>query len=111
MNDQNAYPSGYVDRTSEILERCRGKRVLHLGCVGFTDCTAAEKIALARTTLHQKLTEICDCVGVDIDRQTVEQLKSAGVFNNILVGDAERLQDLPVAPMPFDIVLAGDIID
>ncbi len=105
------YLGSYVDRSAVILERCRGRRVLHLGCVGFTDCPPAEKVSMARNSLHQKLTDISDCVGVDIDRSTVEQLKDAGVFKNILVGDAEQLQDLPLPAGSFEIVLAGDIIE
>lgn len=101
----------YVDRTAEILERCRGQRVLHLGCIGFTDCSVTEKIALARNSLHRKLSELADCVGVDIDQQTVEQLRNAGIFHNILVADAERLEELPLVPNSFDVVLAGDIIE
>ena len=85
--------------------------MLHLGCVGFTDCSVAEKISAARKTLHQKVSEISDCVGVDNDRQTIDQLRSAGVFKNVLLGDAERLDELPGDLEPFDVVLAGDIIE
>ena len=60
----------YVGRDEEIIRRAHGKRVLHLGCVGFTDCTIAEKVSRARQSLHQRLSEVCDCTGVDLDRET-----------------------------------------
>jgi SAM-dependent methyltransferase len=93
------------------VERCRGKRVLHLGCVGFTDCRSQEKIENARLGLHSKLTEVSDCVGVDLDRTTVEKLQGMGIFHNLLVGNAERLQELEGPLAPFDFVVAGDIIE
>lgn len=111
MKQQQVHFSRYTSRTEEVLELCRGQRVLHLGCVGFPDCPIEEKIALARNGLHQLVSKISDCVGVDIDRTTVEQLESAGIFNNILVGNVEHLEDLSQDLAPFDVVLAGDIIE
>ena len=101
----------YVERESWLVDRCRGKRVLHLGCVGFTDCPVPEKVRLAGHTLHQKLSAVCDCVGIDLDRTTVEQLQQAGVFRNVRVGDAERLEEFVDVLLPFDLVVAGDIIE
>ncbi len=103
--------SRYVDRSATLLDLCRGRRVLHLGCVGFTDCSLPEKVALARQSLHKKVSEVADCVGLDIDQETIEQLKGAGVFQNIMVGNAERLEQMGGQLKPFDVVLAGDIIE
>jgi 2-polyprenyl-3-methyl-5-hydroxy-6-metoxy-1,4-benzoquinol methylase len=111
MKQEKVHFSGYISREEEILARCRGQRVMHLGCVGFPDLSLEEKITRARNGLHQSLSQISDCVGIDIDQTTVEQLRSAGVFNNVLVGDAEQLGDLSPTLPPFDIALAGDIIE
>ena len=111
MRKQPVQLRRYVDRYAEINARCQGKRVLHLGCVGFTDCLIEDKILLARQSLHQRLTEIADCVGIDLDKETVDQLQKRGVFQNVMVGDAERLDALPVKLELFDIVVAGDIIE
>lgn len=102
---------GYVDRDAQIIERCRGRGVLHLGCVGFTDCTVDEKVAKANDSLHQLLTEASDCLGVDLDRESVAQLRQRGVFRNVICGDVERLEDLPFRGEQFDVVVAGDIIE
>jgi 2-polyprenyl-3-methyl-5-hydroxy-6-metoxy-1,4-benzoquinol methylase len=101
----------YVDRDGWLVARCRGKRVLHLGCVGFTDCPSQEKIANARQSLHQQLTEVSDCVGIDLDRITVENLQRMGIFHNLRVGNVERLQELEGELAPFDLVVAADIIE
>jgi 2-polyprenyl-3-methyl-5-hydroxy-6-metoxy-1,4-benzoquinol methylase len=48
---------------------------------------------------------------VDLDAETVGQLRSAGVFTNIRVGDAENLDACTQGVEPFDLVVAGDIIE
>lgn len=102
---------GYVDRNAKFLELCRGKRVLHLGCVGFTDCPVEDKVRLARQSLHFALSEVCDCLGVDLDAESLRQLEKRGVFQNVMVGDVERLGLLPLGRESFDVVMAGDIIE
>lgn len=101
----------YVERDSMLLNLSSGKRVLHLGCVGFTDCTVEEKIRLARQSLHQKLSSVSDCIGVDLDDVSILQLKERGIFNNVFVGDVEQLGELPADLGLFDVVIAGDIIE
>ena len=34
----------FIERDSRIINMCRNKSVLHLGCVGFTDCAIEEKV-------------------------------------------------------------------
>lgn len=97
----------YVEREKSILELCRGKKVLHLGCVGWTDLPSADKVRLADASFHQALSEVCDCTGVDSDRATVEELHKAGIFRNVVTGDAERL----TGRAEYDVVVAGDIIE
>lgn len=101
----------YVERDQWLVERCRGKRILHLGCVGFTDCPTDEKIRLAQQTLHYQLSQVADCVGMDLDGAAVAELQRSGLFNNVLVGDVERLGDFAGRFQPFDLVVAGDIIE
>lgn len=100
-------PRAYVEREAAILELCRGKDVLHLGCVGWTDLPANQKIALAKTSFHAALSRVCNCTGLDNDEECIRELRDAGVFENIRFGDAEQLD----GPPSFDVVLAGDIIE
>ena len=101
--------SAYVDKSGIILDRCRNRKVLHLGCVGFTDSSPAVKQELARQSLHAKLSQICDCTGVDLDGETI--LLLGGVFTNVIEGNVEHLGALSLTEKSFDCVVAGDIIE
>ena len=101
----------YVGRTKAILDACRGKKILHLGCVGFTDCTPSKKLEMARSSLHATLSNKGECTGIDLDAETVEELRSAGIFYNVLVGNVEQLEHFEGKLSRFDVVLAGDIIE
>ena len=101
----------FVARDQKILDLCRGKKVLHLGCVGFTDCTHQQKVSLAHQSLHAKLSEMTDCVGVDYDAATIKELQEAEVFDNVVYGNVEHLDKLNEDLGLFDVVLAGDIIE
>jgi SAM-dependent methyltransferase len=101
----------YVEREGLILERCRGKRVLHLGCVAFTDCPVEEKVKMAQTSLHARVSEVSDCIGLDIDEKAIVELAARGIYKNVRAGDVEKLDALADELGRFDVVLAGDIIE
>jgi 2-polyprenyl-3-methyl-5-hydroxy-6-metoxy-1,4-benzoquinol methylase len=100
----------YLEKEAAILEMARGQRVLHLGCVGFTDLTANERIRLAHKTLHYLLTQCAEVVGVDLSAAVVREYERLGIFSNILIGNVERLSDLALN-QTFDLIVAGDIIE
>jgi 2-polyprenyl-3-methyl-5-hydroxy-6-metoxy-1,4-benzoquinol methylase len=100
----------YVSKEQFILDHSRGKRVLHLGCVGFADLTDEQRVASAKKSLHWKLTEIADVTGIDYSAAVVEEYRRLGVFDNILVGNVMELEALKL-PQKFDVVVAGDIIE
>ena len=101
----------YVNRDRWLVERCRGQRVLHLGCVGFTDCSSRQKVEQARLSLHHQLSEVCDCTGIDLDTDTINELRTAGIFSNVVTGNVEQLEEFTGKLQPFDLVVAGDIIE
>lgn len=100
----------YVDRESAIFELCQGRKVLHLGCVGFTDLDLNGRVAMAQRSLHWKLSRIADVVGIDSAEEVVREYARQGVFTNIRVGDATRLGELSLRA-EFDVILAGDILE
>lgn len=102
---------GYVQRNEKILELCRSRRVLHLGCVGFTDCPVEEKVRLAKRSLHYLLSQACDCIGIDNDQRSIRELQKRAIFENVIVGDVERLEEMPLDLGSFEVVAAGDIIE
>jgi 2-polyprenyl-3-methyl-5-hydroxy-6-metoxy-1,4-benzoquinol methylase len=100
-------PNSLVVRERFILDACRGKSVLHLGCADFpyTD----ESIA-SGSWLHSKVSDVAaTCIGVDLDGDTVERLKEKHGVDNVKEGNAEELDKLNGAL--FDVILAGEIVE
>jgi hypothetical protein len=100
----------YLSRDDEILALARGHSVFHIGCVGFADLPAEERVKLAPQSLHWKLSRVATTIGVDYSKSVIEDYRRLGVFDNVLWGDAQRLVDLPLADR-FEIIVAADIIE
>jgi SAM-dependent methyltransferase len=92
-----------------ILERCRGKRVLHVGCVDSGQL--AERFRRGEL-IHQRLAVSAgELWGVDIDAEGISFLRDNG-FENLIVGDASEIDQIEVlTKRDFDIVLASEIIE
>jgi 2-polyprenyl-3-methyl-5-hydroxy-6-metoxy-1,4-benzoquinol methylase len=100
----------YVAKEDFILRIASGRSVLHLGCVGFTDVAPCDRAKFAKQSLHWKLTQVSETVGVDYSIAVIDEYRKLGVFTNIVAGDVERLDELPVT-QKFEAVIAGDIIE
>src|SRR5215471_10772071 len=99
-------PVRRVDRISFLIERARGKRVLHLGC-------AAAYLDLAKDPhLHAQLAAVANELwGLDLSARAISQLREAG-FANLICGDAERLGDIDdLRDQHFDVIIAGELIE
>lgn len=103
-------PSSYVDRDEAILDAARGRRVLHLGCVGNTDLPPDERVRLAQSSLHWKLTAQADVVGIDYSAEVIEEYRRQNIFHNIIAGNVQLLQEVKLEGL-FDVVIAADIIE
>ena len=100
----------YVSKEEWILRACSGRSVLHLGCVGFTDIHPEARVRAAQQSLHWKLTQCADVVGVDRSTDVIDELRNRGIFDNLVPGDVEHLDQLPL-DRRFEVVVAGDIIE
>jgi SAM-dependent methyltransferase len=100
----------YVAKEDFIVGISSGLSVLHLGCVGFTDLDGEERVKSAKQSLHWRLTQCSKVVGVDRSAPVIQEMRKLGIFENVLAGDVERLDELPLN-QKFDIVIAGDIIE
>ena len=74
-----------VDRVTYIVERCRGKRVLHLGC---TDWPYTESKLKDGVLLHAELNKVAkSLIGVDADEAGIEYFRKIGFpetyFDNV----------------------------
>ena len=100
-----------IGRMNFVIERCRGKKVLHLGCVdeGLTE----ERIKNGRL-LHTRLMDVAKEVwGVDISVEGIELLRKHGI-DNLVVGDIEhidQIEELKQQTTKFDIILATEVLE
>ncbi len=102
--------NNYLDRDNFLLDAAKGKKVLHLGCVGFTLADLESRVGFATQSLHGKLTKVADVIGVDYSEDVIVEYENLGIFDNIKVGDVEKLDKLEISDK-FDLVIAGDIIE
>ncbi len=102
---------GLRDRVSLILDLCRGRRVLHLGCCDHPPLVR-DKIK-NKTWLHGQLTEASsECLGLDVERDAVEFVKRETRFQNVLVSDLAEAAPEPVLSAPtWDLLVAGEIVE
>jgi SAM-dependent methyltransferase len=96
-----------VQRTETILDLCRGKSVLHLGCTNYpyTDDAIAKDMLL-----HPEIEKVAgEVYGIDSDEQGIKELTERG-SDNILQGDLERLGEIDL-DKTFNTIVAGDMIE
>src|SRR6267154_5070016 len=101
-----AFPS---DRAAYLVELCRGKRVLHLGCA---DEPLTEAKLKAGTLLHPLICKVASrCCGVDSSASAIELLRGGG-FNDLLAGSLESLIETgAIRRDDFDVVLAAEVLE
>ena len=77
-----------VDRDSFVVQYCRGKRVLHLGCAARPFTT---ELFDAGQLLHQKLEKVCaELVGIDTWPEGISLLQDRGV-KNLFTADGSKV--------------------
>lgn len=96
-----------VQRTDFILDQCRGKKVLHLGCTNYPYTAEAIRDNML---LHSEIEKVAsDAFGFDLDQDGIDILTAAG-SKNIFRADLENLADLDLNES-FDVIIAGEIIE
>jgi hypothetical protein len=96
-----------VDRVHFVLERCRGKAVLDLGCY---DETALVKQGTA-AWLHGEIARVARCVlGVDGSDEIPLAGLETGPTSRILKGDVTALAPV-VREADVEVVVAGELIE
>lgn len=97
-----AEPVAWDDpKIAYVVTRCRGRRVIDLGCVMHDP-----RAYTSRYWLHRALAEsAAEVIGIDLDSEGVAALAARGY--RMLQGDAE---DFSVTKR-VDVVVAGDIIE
>jgi SAM-dependent methyltransferase len=95
--------SNIVEKSSFIVEKCKDKDVLDLGCVQHT----AEHALSNKSWLHRHILKVArSVVGVDYLESEVAHLKKQGF--NVICADVTK----PILiDKQFDVIVAGDLIE
>jgi SAM-dependent methyltransferase len=97
-----------VHRVPFLVERCRDRVVLDLGCY---DETAPSKQG-TQHWLHGALVPVARrLVGLDNSEAIPEAGLATGPASRIIRGDVARLAELDIDPSQFDVVVAGELIE
>ena len=92
-----------VDKNKKILELCKNKSVLDLGCIRHS----ADFALKDPNWLHKQIIEVAESVvGIDYLEEEILKLKTHGY--NIVYGDVTK--KLPL-DSEFDVIVAGDLIE
>ncbi len=98
-------------RTEVLVDLCRGKRVLHVGCCDHAPLIA-EKIA-RREWLHGLLTEVSEMtLGVDIDAAAVSAAREISGLDNLMMCDITATPaSKAILDLDFDIAVFGEVVE
>ncbi len=96
-------------RQEIILDRCRGKRVLHLGCVD--EGYLGERFQRGEL-MHQRLATVSkELWGIDIHEKGIEYLRGKG-FENLFVGDICAIDKIEaIQNKCFDTIVASEVME
>lgn len=103
----------YCSRWQFILDRCKGRKVLHLGCIGETDGSLEVKAAAYERgrVLHPHLINAAsEVVGIDLNEPAVEMLRARFGVTSLFVADVQRLDEISLTDR-FDVIVFGDLIE
>ena len=103
-------PLKLIDKNSWIVSRVKDKRVLHVGCTDWP--LTADRVKTGQL-LHAQLCEATTrCVGVDLDSEGIQQLRSLMDGHEFHVLNAENLGAASeLAGTRWDYIVAGDVVE
>ncbi len=99
----------HPDRKALVVERCRGLRVLHVGCADAP--YTAERLA-SGGLLHAQIRAVAkDLWGLDLDHHALALLKEAG-FDHLFAADLCAGEGLaPIRGETFDLIVATEVLE
>jgi hypothetical protein len=101
----------HIDREATILGLAAGRRVLHLGAVGYHARKDGDRASRYPETLHAKIGRVAsELVGVDTNVEAVEIYDRAGLDSGIVIGSVEELGSLDLGGA-FDVIVSGNVIE
>jgi len=101
-------PFDLVQRVDFITEKCRGKRVLHLGCTNYpyTEASIANGMLL-----HFQLQKVAtELTGIDSDPAGLDILRQSLGEAPLYQANLERLDQLEL-DSKFEVIVGGEVIE
>ena len=93
------------NREMLILDKCAGKKVLHLGCC---DSPITEFKFEKETLLFQRIEKICAIqLGLDFDQNSINYLNNKG-YKNIVFFDLNKASKIDFSP---DVIIFADTLE
>lgn len=97
------------NRLDFVLQKCRGRKVLHLGCINVR--MLSRKIKENSLTHFMLLKTSKEVWGVDINAEGIKLLKDMGV-DRLVHGDVEKIDRIDaLKKQTFDVILATEILE
>jgi hypothetical protein len=99
-----------ISREALITEMVKGKSVIHIGCSDHIQ-VINEKIK-TNTWLHKLLTDNSErCIGIDIDKESIEFIKNELGYNNVFQGDITTDNFDVIKTVKWDYAVFGELIE
>jgi hypothetical protein len=97
-------------RSELMIEICRNKKVLHIGCCDHLPRLA--NIIAENTWLHGLITHASSStIGVDIDKNAIKYASELSQLNNMIYGDMASPYRIPaIENSKFDVVVLGEML-
>jgi 2-polyprenyl-3-methyl-5-hydroxy-6-metoxy-1,4-benzoquinol methylase len=97
-----------VIRKDYIIEQCKSKKVLHVGCC---DTPLMHNRIKNNNLLHFQLLQVTrELYGIDISKEDIIVLQEKYKIPNLTVGDCERVSDY-FPNIQFDVVVASELLE
>ncbi len=91
------------DRHDYIVEACKGKKVLHIGCIG----NSYKSTSIYEPWLHKEISDASSsCVWIDLYKERIDEAAKLS-DSTIVYGDASNFD----VHDTFDVIVAGEIIE
>lgn len=104
------YRTKPCNRQEYIVDFCKGKRVLDIGCTCWPNTELRMK---HETFLHERLLRVASLVhGIDIDQDGIKYMREVRGYTGVFCIDATDLQGShPELLDAYDVIVLGDIVE
>ena len=99
-----------ISREAAITEMIRDQNVIHIGC---SDHIPVIKQKISNNTwLHKLITDNAkNCIGIDIDKESIEFIKKETEYKNVFHGDILTDNFEGINESHWDYVVFGEIVE